>query len=122
MALADVPKGATVRTDADGEYVAYHRRCGPCGCELTSRNRTPGGALRCKPCAQGISREVWAERVMDESGPKAPRMKRPKGGPERQAIYNLLTGFLVRPTVKEYKDALLASLVDYELKERFRNL
>ena len=42
--------------------------------------------------------------------------------PERQAIHSLLTKFLLYPALKDAKDNLLASLVDYELKERFRFL
>jgi hypothetical protein len=42
--------------------------------------------------------------------------------PERQAIHSLLTKFLLYPTLKNAKDNLLAGLVDYEIKERFRFL
>lgn len=40
--------------------------------------------------------------------------------PERQTVHRLLTGFLSHPLDPETKAQLLAGLVDYELKERFR--
>ena len=124
MALKQVPRGATVRTDEEGEYVAYHVRCNwnDCGIELTSRNRTTTGARRCKPCGLEAARDA-AARVRDGLAPIATeRMQKPPGGPERQAIHKLLTSFLCQPKIKEHKDKLLAALVDHELKEWFRTL
>jgi hypothetical protein len=124
MALKQVPRGATVRTDDEGEYVAYHVRCNwnDCGIELTSRNRTTTGARRCKPCGLEAMRDA-AARARDGLQPADnERLKKPPGGPERQAIHHLLTAFLAHPTVKELKDRILAALVDHELKERFRTL
>ena len=51
MALAENPRGSTVRSDDQGSYVAYHRICKNCQIELTSRNRAADGSLKCKSCS-----------------------------------------------------------------------
>jgi hypothetical protein len=113
MTAVKVPRGSTVRTDEVGEYIAFHRYCKYCGTELTSRNR-PQDTLQCRDCFNG--------RVRDATAAKRSEPKPPTGGHERQAIHHLLTAFLAQPKTKEYKDKLLAALVDYELKEWFRTL
>lgn len=117
MTLNNIPNGATVRTDADGEYIHFHRRCKDCEAELTSRNRSQG-ALVCKPC---VALRV-KEKISSLSTAGMPRTKKPPINPEQKGIHSLLTAFLARPTIKELKDELLDALVTHELKERFRTL
>ena len=121
MAMPEHPKGSTVRTDELGSYIAFHRLCNACAIELTSRNRPTDGSLRCRECTATKAREVWA-MTHDATAVWATRLKKPPGGPERQAIHHLLTAFLNHPTIKDHKDKLLAALVTHELKERFRTL
>jgi len=144
--LAENPKGSTVRTDEQGSYVAYHRVCRNCTVELTSRNRGSGGALKCKTCqasdAKVIRREAtgWPNQMgrprtvnpttEPASKPSSPPITKADRhseshhtvSPERQKVHALLTKFLLYPTLKSMKDDLLAGLVDYEIKERFRFL
>ena len=145
------PRGSTVRTDDDGSYIAYHKVCHNCQVELTSRNRSPCGSLKCKTCMATTAREKlrattgWPNQmgrprklnpdgaiseilpVKQPSVVSAPRSERHSEAhhtvsPERQAIHSLLTKFLLYPTIAAAKENLLAGLVDYELKERFRFL
>ena len=134
------PRGSTVRTDEQGSYIAFHKVCGNCQVELTSRNRAPCGSLKCVTCLATNQRGRWAANH-PASVPRGPA--KPKGdlpsvvsaprserhseahhtvSPERQAIHSLLTKFLLYPTIAAAKENLLAGLVDYELKERFRFL
>jgi len=140
------PRGTTTRTDDQGEYLAFHKICNNCQVELTSRNRAPCGSLRCMVCSATQSRE----RARDTYGyqPRVPKADRPPVAvssavpaiersrpitkldrhseshhtvsPERQKVHALLTKFLLYPMLKSMKDDLLAGLVDYEIKERFR--
>ena len=125
MALNKVPRGATVRTDADGEYVAYHRVCNwlNCGVELTSRNRAPTGALRCIPCGLEAMREGAKASYSKPSTNASRRMEdHHVENPEGQKVHKLLTGFLCNPTVTSLKDALLSELVTYEIRKRMSHL
>jgi hypothetical protein len=56
MALAEHPRGSTIRTDEEGTYIAYHRVCNNCQVELTSRNRAATGSLKCKVCLSADGR------------------------------------------------------------------
>lgn len=148
--LPEHPIGSTVRTDDDGSYVAYHRVCRNCQIELTSRNRGSGGVLKCKTCQASDLKASRREATGWPNQMGRPRKPKPDGtiddkpvkrvsvdsvskaeklmeshhtvSPERQRIHALLTKFLLYPTLKSMKDDLLAGLVDYEIKERFRFL
>lgn len=150
MAMPEHPKGSTVRTDDDGSYVAYHRICNNCQVELTSRNRSTCGSLKCKTCVATSAREKLRAATGWPNQMGRPRKPNPDGtipdkpvskpsvvsvtrferhaeshhtvSPERQAVHSLLTKFLLFPTLPSTKAALLAGLVDFELKERFRFL
>jgi hypothetical protein len=129
-----VPRGATLREDAGGQYVAYHRACtwNGCGVELTSRNRSKTGALRCIPCGHEAMREVSrggaGGRKVEPLNPVAPRppaIPAIRADPpyhlehqEKQKVYALMTAFLCAPTVAVNKELLLAELVTYEIRER----
>jgi len=74
---------------------------------------------------QGNVMRAAAVRTLEQSTDRA-LMKQlgthHKVNPERQLVHSLLTKFLMAPTIKSLKDDLLAGLVDYEIKERFRFL
>jgi hypothetical protein len=140
------PRGTTTRTDDQGEYLAFHKICNNCQVELTSRNRAQCGSLKCMTCAATSAREKlraatgWPNQMgrprtvnpatEPASKPSSPPITKADRhseahhtvSPERQRIHALLTRFLLYPTLKSMKDDLLAGLVDYEIKERFRFL
>ena len=146
--LIEHPRGSTVRSDDEGSYIAFHKVCRNCQIELTNRNRPPCGSLKCKTCmacdalvkrreATGWPNQMGRPRKLNPDGTALDRLpvKRPvvdsvskaeklmeshhTVSPERQRVHALLTRFLLHPTITDTKEALLAGLVDYELKERF---
>jgi hypothetical protein len=128
--LAEHPKGSTVCIDQQGSYVAFHKLCNTCSIELTSRNRAPGGNLRCRGCTATRAKRGWtgtegggdASQRLDKPMPVKPVPPNHSGNPSWQKIRSLLTEFLLYPKAKGTKDELLAALVDYEIKDRFRFL
>jgi hypothetical protein len=132
MDALHVPRGATLRGDAEGQYVAYHRVCNwhGCGAELTSRNRSKTGALRCVTCGHEAMREVsrsGGQKVVPLTPvvPRPPAMPPIRADPpyhlehqEKQKVYALVTTFLCNPTVAINKELLLAALITYEIRER----
>lgn len=149
--LAEHPKGSTVRSDEQGSYIAYHKVCHNCQVELTSRNRSPCGSLKCKTCMATTAREKlraatgWPNQmgrprkstlevasldkppVTESPVVSVTRSERDVGlhhsvNPERQKMHSMLTKFLMHPTSRAAKEELLDGLVSFELKERFRFL
>ena len=140
VSVPRVPKGTTLRTDEEGEYVAYHRFCNwrGCGVELTSRNRSNTGALRCTPCGLEAMRELSRASYKSKGSPQVESPQEQPSAPppqppvtpsiradppyhldhqEKQKAHYLLQEFLYNPTNAAAKEALLSELLTYEIRD-----
>ena len=97
----------TTRTDAEGEYIAYHRLCQykGCGTELTSRNRHQQYLL-CKPCARAKDRERFYSR--DRTPGEIAQAEAKRTDPMRQKAHHLMESFLNNPNNEDIKAGLLS--------------
>jgi hypothetical protein len=85
----------------------------------------------CRPCYNAKERRDYLRETGGGYSPRSPSEPGAKKGTSevhlaalenRKKVHALLAAFLDTPTNKATKDALLSSLVDYELIVRFRHL
>ena len=111
----EIKLGSTERTDGQGTYTHFHRRCNfrDCGVELTSRNRA-GSNLMCKPCAAAKVRAAYGGKPRGLAKKAALAARR--ADPLRTKAHSLLNDLLDRPASVDIKQALLSLLMTAEIK------